>query len=153
GVGAGVWGQSPHHGGAPPGASRSDAGVGAGGWGGGPPHGGGPPAASRSGGGGGGPRPPHQNRGTPRQGAGAHGVRGELRLRLFNKSSDILLEQDEVLVRLKDGEEHEVSVDGARRADEAILIKLHSVDDRDHAEDLRGALICVRRRDFPPPEE
>src|SRR3954447_20080679 len=81
-----------------------------------------------------------------------HGVRGELRLRLFNKSSDTLLAQEEVLVRLADGEEHEVSVERARRADDAILMKLHSVDDRDRAEDLRGALICVRRRDFDDAE-
>ena len=82
-----------------------------------------------------------------------HGVRGEVRLRLFNKSSETLLEQDEVLVRLPDGEEHEVSVDAARRADEAILMKLHSVDDRDRADELRGSLICIRRRDFPKAEE
>ena len=82
-----------------------------------------------------------------------HGVRGEIRLRVFNKTSDTLLHQDEVLVRLPDGEEHEVSVDAARRADDAILIKLHSVDDRDRAEELRGALVCVRRKDFPAAEE
>ena len=81
-----------------------------------------------------------------------HGVKGELRLRLFNKASDTLLGQDEVLVRLKDGEEHEVSVERARRADDAILMKLHSVDDRDRAEELRGALVCVRRRDFEAAE-
>lgn len=79
-----------------------------------------------------------------------HGVRGEVRLKLFNAASDVLLEQDEVLVRLKDGEEHEVSVERARRADDAILMKLFSVDDRDRAAELRGALLCVRRRDFPP---
>ena len=82
-----------------------------------------------------------------------HGVRGELRLRLFNKTSDTLLGQEEVLVRLPDGEEHEVSVERARRADDAILMKLFSVDDRNRAEDLRGAQICVRRRDFPEAEE
>jgi 16S rRNA processing protein RimM len=82
-----------------------------------------------------------------------HGVRGEVRLSLFNKSSDVLLAQEEVLVRLKDGEEHEVSVERARRADDAILMKLYSVDDRDRADELRGAQVCVRRRDFPPPEE
>jgi 16S rRNA processing protein RimM len=81
-----------------------------------------------------------------------HGVKGELRLRLFNPTSDVLLGQDEVLVRLKDGEEHEVSVERARRADDAILMKLFSVDDRDRAEELRGAHICVRRRDFPEAE-
>lgn len=81
-----------------------------------------------------------------------HGVRGEVRLKLFNKTSDILLGQEEVLVRLPDGEEHEVSVERARRADDAILVKLYSVDDRDRADELRGSLICVRRRDFPAPE-
>lgn len=81
--------------------------------------------------------------------ARAHGVRGEVRLRLFNKDSDVLLDQDEVLVRLPDGEEHEVSVDGARRADQAILMKLHSVDDRERADELRGTLVCVRREAFP----
>jgi 16S rRNA processing protein RimM len=78
-----------------------------------------------------------------------HGVRGELRLRLYNRDSDLLLELDEVLVRFAEGDEQEVSVDGARRADDAILMKLHSVDDRDRAEELRGATICARRADFP----
>jgi 16S rRNA processing protein RimM len=82
-----------------------------------------------------------------------HGVRGELRLKLFNTSSDILLEQEEVLVRMADGVEHEVSVERARRADDAILLKLYSVDDRDRADELRGAMICVRRSAFPAPEE
>jgi 16S rRNA processing protein RimM len=81
-----------------------------------------------------------------------HGVKGELRLRLFNKTSDTLLGQEEVLVRMADGEEHEVSVERARRADDAILMKLFSVDDRNRAEELRGALICVRRRDFEDAE-
>src|SRR5579859_663430 len=81
-----------------------------------------------------------------------HGVKGEVRLKLFNRDSDLLLGLDEVLVRMKDGEEHEVSVDGARRADMAILMKLYSIDDRDRADELRGALVCARRSDFPPPE-
>jgi 16S rRNA processing protein RimM len=85
--------------------------------------------------------------------ARAHGVRGEVRLRLYNTESDVLLGADEVLVRLPGGEEHEVSVDGARRAGDAILMKLHSVDDRDRAEELRGASILVRRSALPPLEE
>jgi 16S rRNA processing protein RimM len=78
-----------------------------------------------------------------------HGVRGELRLRLYNRDSDLLLGLDEVLIRFAEGDEQEVSVDGARRADDAILMKLHSVDDRDRAEELRGATICARRGNFP----
>jgi len=82
-----------------------------------------------------------------------HGVRGEVRLRPFNRDSDLLLDVDEVLVRFGAGDEQEVSVDGARRANDAILMKLHSVDDRDRAEELRGALLCVRREAFPPAGE
>ena len=81
-----------------------------------------------------------------------HGVRGELRLRPFNKDSDLLLSLDEVLVRFPEGDEQEVSVDGARRANDAILMKLHSVDGREGADGLRGAIVCARRSDFPPPE-
>jgi 16S rRNA processing protein RimM len=85
--------------------------------------------------------------------ARSHGVRGEVRLRLFNRDSDLLLDRDEVLVRFADGDEQVVSVDGARRANDAILMKLYTVDDRDRADELRGALVCVQRKDFPPLEE
>lgn len=80
-----------------------------------------------------------------------HGVRGEVRLRLYNRDSDLLLDQDEVLVRFPDGTEQEVSVDGARRADDAILMKLHSIDSRDRADEVRGAKVCIRRGSFPDP--
>jgi 16S rRNA processing protein RimM len=82
-----------------------------------------------------------------------HGVRGELRLKLYNRDSDLLLDQDEVLVRFPAGDEQEVSVDGARRADDAILMKLHSIDDRDRADELRGAIVCIRRGSFPALDE
>jgi 16S rRNA processing protein RimM len=82
-----------------------------------------------------------------------HGVKGELRLKVYNQDSDILLDQDDVHLRLKDGTEQDVSVDRARRADDAILMKLHSVDDRDRADELRGAVISVDRRAFPPAED
>ena len=78
-----------------------------------------------------------------------HGLRGEVKLKVFNEDSDVLLAQEDVLVRLS-GEEHEVSVDRARRAGDAILMKLYSVDDCDKAAELRGALVCARRASFPP---
>jgi 16S rRNA processing protein RimM len=81
-----------------------------------------------------------------------HGVRGEVRVTLHNKESEVLFRVDEVLLRMADGEEHEVSVDAVRPADQAVLLKLHSVDDRDRAEEVRGARIFVRRSDFAPLE-
>jgi 16S rRNA processing protein RimM len=82
--------------------------------------------------------------------ARSHGVQGEVRLRLFNPESDLLLEVDEVLLELPSGERHEVSVDHARRASDAILMKLYSVDDRDRADSIRGATVLLPRDAFPP---
>jgi 16S rRNA processing protein RimM len=87
-----------------------------------------------------------------------HGVRGELRVHPFAKDSELLLVLDEVLVRFpkgheRAGEEHEVSIDGARRGNDAILLKLHGVDERDGAEGVRGAELCVKRGDFPPADD
>jgi 16S rRNA processing protein RimM len=78
-----------------------------------------------------------------------HGVRGEVRVQPYNRDSDLLLALEEVLVRFPEGDEQEVSIDSARRTNDAILVKLHSVDDRDRAAELRGAELCARRGDFP----
>ena len=82
-----------------------------------------------------------------------HGVRGELRLRPYNRDSSLLLELEEVLVRMPNGEESEVSVDSVRPANDAILIKLFSVEDRARADELRGAIVCAKRDSFPPLDE
>jgi len=82
-----------------------------------------------------------------------HGVRGEVRLRPYNRDSELLLDLDEVLVRFPNGEESEVTVEGVRPANDAILIKLCSVDDRNEAEQLRGAVVCGRRSEFPPVDD
>jgi 16S rRNA processing protein RimM len=95
-----------------------------------------------------------------------HGVRGELRLRLYNQDSDLLLELDEVMVRFGSagaaggngakgaGPSRDVvlRVEAVRPANEAILMKLQSVNDRDRAIELRGAEVCARRSAFPPLE-
>jgi 16S rRNA processing protein RimM len=78
-----------------------------------------------------------------------HGIRGEVKLRVFNEDSDLLLELDEVLLRLTDGQEHEVSIDAVRKVPGGILVKFYSVDDRDRADDIRGAEVCAKREDFP----
>lgn len=85
--------------------------------------------------------------------ARSHGVKGEVRLKLYNADSDLLLDADEILLRSPEGDEQEVSVDGARRANDAILMKLHKVDDRDKADELRTSIICLRRSDFPKLED
>jgi len=82
-----------------------------------------------------------------------HGVRGELRLKVFNEDSDVLLDAARVHVKGKDGVEEDLHVERARRAVDALLVKLRGIDDRDRAGALRGALVCLRRRDFPELED
>ena len=79
-----------------------------------------------------------------------HGVRGELRLRPFNRDSDLLLDVQKVLIRPAEGPAKVVRVEGARRANDAILMKVERVDDRDGAAALRSALVCATRGEFPP---
>jgi len=82
-----------------------------------------------------------------------HGVRGELRLQPFNADSELLLEVDEVKLRLPDGTERVTAFERARRAQDAFLVKLPGLNDRNAVEAMRGAEVLVRRDDFPPLEE
>jgi 16S rRNA processing protein RimM len=83
-----------------------------------------------------------------------HGVRGELRVKMYNSDSELLPSMPEVLVRKRDGVERTIRLESVRGADEGhFLAKLEGVDDRDAAESFRGAQLCVRRDAFPPTEE
>src|SRR5689334_12669314 len=83
-----------------------------------------------------------------------HGVRGEVRVKMYNSDSELLPSLPEVLVRKLDGVERNVRLESVRGADAGyFLAKLEGVDDRDAAESFRGAQLCVRRDAFPPLEE
>jgi 16S rRNA processing protein RimM len=80
-----------------------------------------------------------------------HGVRGELRVKMYNSDSELLPSLPEVLVRRRDGVERTLRIEAVRGADAGYLLaKLEGVDDRDAAESFRGAELCVRRDAFPP---
>jgi 16S rRNA processing protein RimM len=81
-----------------------------------------------------------------------HGVRGELRVQLHWAGSEALEEVQLVTLVLKGGPV-ERRVASARRADKAMLLRLVGVDDRDAAEKLRGAAVCVPRASLPKPED
>jgi 16S rRNA processing protein RimM len=80
--------------------------------------------------------------------AGAHGVKGELRLKLFTDSAENLKRYDTVQI---DGVERKlVSV---RPAPFGAVVRLSGVDDRTAAESLRGSLVEVDRSALPPLED
>jgi 16S rRNA processing protein RimM len=83
-----------------------------------------------------------------------HGVWGEVRLKVYNSDSELLLSQDEVLVRRSDKPETMMPLESIRGADAGFLLaKFRGVDDRDAADLLRSAIVCVDRELFPPLEE
>lgn len=84
----------------------------------------------------------------------AHGVTGELRVRLFNSDSDVLFDLESVRLRLPDGAVREADIASARpAADGFVLLRIEGVSDRNQAEALRGAVLVVSRSDLPPVEE
>ena len=76
--------------------------------------------------------------------AGAHGIKGELRLKLFSDSVDSLTRYEKIFVG---GVEHRLM--GVCDA-KSPVVKLEGVSDRSAAEALRGALIEVDRAALPP---
>jgi 16S rRNA processing protein RimM len=79
--------------------------------------------------------------------AGAHGVKGELRLKLFSDSTESLRRHETL------------SIDGADRRLLAIrdggkfaVARFEGIDDRSAAEALRGQLVEVDREALPPLE-
>jgi 16S rRNA processing protein RimM len=80
--------------------------------------------------------------------AGAHGIRGELRLKLFAESVESLARHQTVFVSGR-----EYRLESAKEAGKTALARLSGVSDRSAAEALRGSLIEVDRSALPPLED
>lgn len=78
-----------------------------------------------------------------------HGVRGELKVHLFNPGSGLLLEQERVWLRHGD-DVREATVQSARMHGPSVLLTLQGVSSRDDADTLRGAEVCIPREALPP---
>lgn len=79
--------------------------------------------------------------------AGAHGVRGEVRLKLFSDSVESLSSHQKLFVG--DAERRLLAV----RAGRTPVARFEGVNDRSAAEALRGSLVEVDRSALPPLED
>ena len=79
--------------------------------------------------------------------AGAHGVKGELRLKLFTDNLDNLKIHKSLFVG---GVER--SLEAVRPGPSGAVARLAGVSDRSSAEALRGSLVEVERSSLPPLE-
>ena len=82
-----------------------------------------------------------------------HGVRGELRLKVYNPDTDLLGRGTTVVLRAPDARETQAKLTAVRPIEGALLVRLDGVADRDAAEALRGTQLCVPRSSFPPAED
>ncbi len=80
--------------------------------------------------------------------AGAHGVKGELKLKLFSESADSLSRHEKLFVG---GVERRLLA--IRDSGKTAVARFESIADRSAAEALRGSLIEVERSALPPLEE
>ncbi|MBI1180926.1 MAG: ribosome maturation factor RimM [Alphaproteobacteria bacterium] len=82
--------------------------------------------------------------------AGAHGVRGEVRVKAFTEAPEGLAAYGP-LTGVPGGRVFEVKA--LRAAKDAVVVRLSGVDDRDAAEALKGVQLCVPRTALGETEE
>jgi 16S rRNA processing protein RimM len=80
--------------------------------------------------------------------AGAHGIKGELRLKLFSDSAENLSRHEKLYVG--GAERRLLSI---RDSGKTAVARLEGVEERSAAEALRGALIEIDRSALPPLDE
>ena len=80
--------------------------------------------------------------------AGAHGVKGEVRLKLFTDSIDSLAQHENVYL---DG--RIVALESVKSGGKTAIAQFAGVSDRNAAETLRGSLVEIDRTALPPLEE
>ena len=80
--------------------------------------------------------------------AGAHGIKGEVRLKLFSDSSESLARHSKLFVG---GAPRRLL--GVRDAGKGAIARFEGIADRTAAESLRGSLVEIDRADLPPLEE
>ena len=80
--------------------------------------------------------------------AGAHGVRGEVRLKLFAESLESLSRHEAVLVG-----ERKLTLKSVKPSGGTAVARFAEITDRGAAEALRGQLVSVPRAALPPLEE
>lgn len=84
--------------------------------------------------------------------ATTHGLRGELRVQLFNPDSTVIQPGADIILR-HNGRETPHHVRSVRPHKRVLLVIFESCDSIDDAEALVGAEVCIAKTDLPPTGE
>ena len=82
-----------------------------------------------------------------------HGLRGEVRVKVFNPDTDILVPGAKLTVTPTGAKARKMLVRAAQSGKETWVVAFDGVDTIGSAEALRGAEISVTRDELPEPEE
>ncbi|MDX2055871.1 MAG: ribosome maturation factor RimM [Polyangiaceae bacterium] len=82
-----------------------------------------------------------------------HGVRGELKVELYNPASEVLFERPDVWIKAGEAPPRKVQIVAIRRADKQLLVTFDGVLSRDAADAFRGSELLVERSALPALEE
>jgi 16S rRNA processing protein RimM len=82
-----------------------------------------------------------------------HGVNGELRLKVYNLDSDVLLRKPRVRLVMPNGDMRVIELRSTRKVPNGILVRIDGVGDRDAADAMRGARFEVQRDGLKPADE
>jgi 16S rRNA processing protein RimM len=81
---------------------------------------------------------------------GAHGIRGEVKLRPLTEFPERLGKLKSLRLRLPDGREESRRVLGVRPMPDHLLVRLEGAATRDDAEALRGSVVLLDAGELPP---
>lgn len=83
----------------------------------------------------------------------AHGLSGEVAVKTFDPASQALFEVERVLVRPREGEPLELTIDSVRETGKEILVVFEGIEGREQADGLRGSTVLVWREDLEVPAD
>lgn len=79
-----------------------------------------------------------------------HGIKGELRIHLFNQESSALMKASSLFLRASDRSPlKEFSVTKVRQDNKGFVIKLKECDDRNRSEELRKYEVLISHEELP----
>lgn len=84
--------------------------------------------------------------------SGLHGVRGEVKVFLYNPASDLIDSLERVILVDPQGQRRAVSIRLRSGAGQRILGEIEGVHDREQARALEGYEVVIPPADLPPPE-
>jgi 16S rRNA processing protein RimM len=85
--------------------------------------------------------------------SGVHGVRGEVKVFLYNPGSDLVDRLEQVTLVGPDGQRKVVAIGLRSGAGQRILAAIDGVSDREHARALEGWELVIAPADLPPAEQ